>query len=152
MKCERFLTWLENRDTHDVSEAHRAHKHAAECQHCGGLLKKDEYLDWFIAKSMAGQSAPEELKARIDLSLNRSVVRRPGKGMIAAVAALCLIVAAIFAMNMGQERFATMDELGTFTLVDYRDHGQRESIYEPVACRAMAVSHQNSAGGLLPKE
>lgn len=132
MKCERFSAWLENRDTYDVSEADKAYRHAAECKGCGRMLKQDEILDRFIARSLAPESMPEGLRNRIDLSLQRSVPHRSRRNVLAALFAVCLVVVAVFAFNMGQQQFGSMDELATFALADHRDHGQRVAIFEPV--------------------
>ncbi len=132
MKCKGFAAWLENRDTYDVSEADRAHRHAAECQRCGQLLKKDEILDSFIAESLAAEPMPESLRNRIDLNLDRQVPGRTPKGLLAAVSMICVVIIAFFAFSPAKEQFVTMDEMGTFMLADHRDHGQLQAIFEPV--------------------
>jgi hypothetical protein len=132
MKCKGFAAWLENRDIYDVSEADRAHRHAAECQQCEQLLRKDEILDSFIAGSLAAEPVPESLRNRIDLTLERQVPGRTPKRLLAAVSMVCVVVIAFFAFSPSKEQFVTMDEIGTFMLTDHRDHSQLQNIFEPV--------------------
>ncbi len=132
MKCEEFTAWLENRDIHDLSEADRAHKHAADCRSCCVLLKKEEVLDQFVARSLAAQPFPDGLLDRIDLSIDNPRQKRSGRGAIAAIAAMCLVIATFFVFNAQQQRFISMDELGTFALADHNDHFQLPAVFEQV--------------------
>lgn len=132
MKCEEFKAWLENRDLHDLSEADRAHKHALECIRCSDVLKNEEALDQFIASSLSADPLPDGLVDRIDLSIDKPLKNRQGKGLFASVAAMCVVVAALFIFNTGQQRFVSMDELGTFALEDHQDHTTVEAVFEQV--------------------
>jgi hypothetical protein len=143
MKCEGFAAWLENRDTYDVSEADRAHRHAAECRRCEQLLKKDELLDRFITESLAVEPMPESLKKRIDLNIERQVPVRTSKRLLAAVSMVCFVIIAIFTFSPSKEQFVTMDEMGTFMVTDHRDHGQVQTIFEPVTDAALWLVANN---------
>lgn len=146
MKCEEFATWLENRDTHDVSESDRAQKHVSECEFCRELLKKDEILDQFITRSMTAQPLPEGLRGRLDLCLDQPVSQRSRKGLMASIAALCIVISLFYVFNDRHHQFTTMDELGTFALADHNDHSQRTTIFESVgdAGKWLAANGGNS--------
>lgn len=97
MKCKAFLTWLEDRDLHDVSEADKAIKHAEGCPDCKDVYVKDEQLNALLRENIAWQPLPEKLKSRIDLNLDKQDVyeRRKtswwSKGIPLALAAMLVI-------------------------------------------------------------
>lgn len=131
MNCESFSLWLENRDTHDISEADRAKRHAAGCGRCRTLLEKDEMLDRALSMALAGGQVPESLRQGVDISLERTLPGRKRGGLLAAVSAACLVIALIFSFSL-QQNFASMDELGKYVLEGHLDHGSHPEFFEPV--------------------
>lgn len=132
MKCDRFRTWLEDRDLYDVSEADKAHRHATECQYCNEMLRKDEILDRYIARALAAQQVPAGLSERIDLNLAGQTPERSRKGTFTMIAALCLLILATVFFHGGRQRFGTMEELATYALLDHQKHDYGEAIFERV--------------------
>lgn len=130
MKCESFISWLENRDVHDVSEADRARIHAESCERCGKRMLQDEALDRCIREAMAGETLPDGFRQRIDLSLDRSRTRKGVTGLIGAVVALCFVFGVAMVLNQRPD-FTTMDQLGSSVLAGHLDHVALD-IYEAV--------------------
>lgn len=131
MQCDEFKMWLENKDSHNVSEADRAQKHAAKCAQCQAMLKKDELLDVFIAKSLAAVQMPSGFKNQADLDLSRAAGRRSSAVLLAVALVVCAAIA-LFLLLPSQSGFQTMDELSGYALQDYRQHGAQEEEFEPI--------------------
>lgn len=130
MKCESFISWLENRDIHDVSEADRARIHAASCKRCSKLMLQDEALDRCIREAMRKEKIPDGLMQRVDMSLDRSRTRKGMTGLIGAVVALCFVIGVAMVLNQRPD-FRTMDQLAASVLAGHLDHGALD-IYDPV--------------------
>lgn len=137
MKCDRFRTWLEDRDLYDVSEADRAHRHATECQYCNEMLRKDEILDRYIAGALATRQVPAGLSERIDMSLAGQTPERSKKGTFAIVAALCLLLLVTVFFHGGRQRFGTMEDLATYALLDHQKHDYGVANFETVVDAGM---------------
>lgn len=131
MNCERFITWLENKDTHDVSEADQACKHAASCPACGPLLQKDEHLERCISHHLAAEPLPKGLKNRIDLSLDRTDTRKSPRKMVVGGMLLCCLLAALFFVIPGNH-YPALEQLGGYAVADHLDHSFQESYFNPV--------------------
>lgn len=129
MNCERFVTWLENRDTHDISEADRARRHAARCSDCRQLLECDEALDARLSVLFARESVPKRLKNTIDLNLDSMQRPRRGLKIWPLVATLCIVLLAVIPFQgwitgqRGEPSLLSAEQLSNYILADYRDHG-----------------------------
>ena len=100
MNCSNFASWLENRDTYDLSEAERAMKHATLCANCKELLQKDGELDQFIAKMFQYEKMDERMYPRIELGLGSSPRKRGVRGGIAAACALMAAFVLIYVFSL----------------------------------------------------
>jgi len=132
MDCTDFTSWLENRDTHDCSEADRALKHAAHCATCKDILQKDEELDLFIAKMFRYQKFDERMYSQVDRTLESSPGKRGIKGGIAAAFAVMAAVAIFFVITPTPGSFSSLSELGQYVALDHKDHGRTLPLYEKI--------------------
>lgn len=126
MDCLQFCRWLESRDTHDVSVADKAMKHAASCSQCQKKLHVDEHLDALLFKAMAKEPLPPGLQAKVDLSLEATAAKRaPGfLGLYAALAAVAAVmVLLVLPFWPGAPVIHSMDEMGRYVIADHSGHG-----------------------------
>ena len=132
MNCSNFASWLENRDTYDLSEAERAMKHATLCANCKELLQKDGELDQFIAKMFQYEKMDERMFSNIDLTLESSPKKTGIKGGIIATAAMMVVTAIFFFLTPNPGNFSSIDEFGKYVLLDHEDHGRTLSLFEKI--------------------
>ena len=132
MNCTNFTSWLENRDTHDLSEADRAMKHASQCAHCKDLLQKDEELELFVAKMFQYEKMDEQLYSKIDRGLMAPRRRRQYRGGVAALFALALVVVLFFAFSFSPGNFGSIDELGKYVVQEHLEHGRLTPLFEKI--------------------
>ncbi len=133
MNCTDFTSWLENRDTYDLSEADRAMKHAAQCAKCKEVLQKDEELDLFITKMFKYEKMDERMYAQIDRTLESSPRKKGIRGGIAAAFAMMIAVALFFVITPPSSgNFNSIDELGKYVAQDHKDHGRTIPLFEEI--------------------
>ena len=132
MDCKDFTSWLENRDTYDLSEADRAMKHASQCAKCKEFLQKDEELDLFITKMFQYEKMDTRMYSRIDRTLDSSPRRRGIRGGMAAAFAAMVVVALFFVLSPAPANFTSLDELGKYVALDHKDHSGTISLFEEI--------------------
>ncbi|WP_136797712.1 hypothetical protein [Desulfosediminicola ganghwensis] len=138
MKCEQFKTWLENRDTHDISEADKARRHATQCHCCSELMAHDEALDRHIGALLARETVPSHLENIVDLNLERILPQRGTRSIWALVAVCCIVLLAAIPFQgwitgkRGEQPMLSMEQLGGYILADYQYHGDGGVGFEPV--------------------
>ncbi len=132
MDCATFSSWLENRDTYDLSEADRAMKHAVQCAKCKDLLQKDEELDRFVAKMFQYEMMDKRMYGKIDRSLGESGRKRGIKGGLAAAVAMVAVVALFFAFTPSPGSFSSMDEFGRYIVQEHQNHGRITPLFEKI--------------------
>jgi len=132
MDCKNFTSWLENRDTHDLSEADRAIKHAAQCAQCKELLVRDEELDLFIAKMFQYKKMDNQLYSKIDRGLMEPTGKRRYRGAIAALFGMALVSVLFFAFSFSPGNFSSMDELGKYVVQEHQEHGRITPLFERI--------------------
>lgn len=132
MNCSNFASWLENRDTYDLSEADRAMKHATQCADCKELLQKDGELDLFIAKMFQYEKMDERMYSQIDLTLGSSPKKSGIKGGIIATAAMMVVAALFFVFSPAPGNFSSIDEFGKYVVLDHEDHGRARPLFEEI--------------------
>ena len=132
MNCSNFTSWLENRDTYDLSEADRAMKHATQCANCKGLLQKDGELDQFVAKMFQYEKMDVRMFSQINLTLGSSPKKTGVKGGIIATAAMMVVAALFFFLSPTSGNFSSIDELGKYVLLDHEDHGRTLPLFEEI--------------------
>ncbi|MCK5516814.1 MAG: hypothetical protein KAI39_08070 [Desulfobulbaceae bacterium] len=132
MNCTDFTSWLENRDTYDLSEADRAMKHAARCVKCKEYLQKDEELDLFITKMFQYEKMDKRIYSQIDRTLQASPRKRGLRGGIAAALAMMVVVGLFFVLNPAPANFSSIDELGKYVALDHNDHGGTIPLFEEI--------------------
>jgi|GEM_PF-1910087 len=158
MECEKFVTWLENRDTHDISEADQARRHAAHCDHCRKLLAQDEALEHHISGMLAREATPTGLQNKVDLNLDRMQPKRGRKGVWALVAACCIMLLAVLPFqgwlpdNREGLPVLSVEQLGDYILADYQDHGDGGMGFEPVTDAAVWLKENLHTSQLPPKQ
>ncbi len=132
MDCTTFRSWLENRDTYDLSEADRAMKHAVQCAGCKDLLQKDEELDRFVAKMFQYEMMDERMYGKVDRSLGEPGRKRGIMGGLTAAVAMVAVVVLFFVFMPAPGNFSSMDELGRYVVQEHRDHGRVTPLFEKI--------------------
>ena len=132
MDCTNFKSWLENRDTYDLSEADRAMKHAVQCAKCKDLLQKDEELDRFVAKMFQYETVDKRMYGKIDRSLQKPVKKHGIRGGLAAAIAMVAVVVLFFVFTPGGGNFSSMDEFGRYVVQEHREHGRVTPLFEKI--------------------
>jgi len=132
MDCATFSSWLENRDTYDISEADRAMKHAVQCAKCKDLLQKDEELDRFVAKMFQYEMVDERMYGKIDRSLGESGRKRGIRGGLAAAVAMVAVAVFFFVFTPGSGSFSSMDEFGRYIVQEHQNHGRITPLFEKI--------------------
>jgi len=133
MDCLQFCRWLESRDTHDISVADKAMKHAASCSHCQDRLRFDEHLDGLISRTMAKEAPPSGLEAKVDMILETTAVKRAPRlvglyGALAAVLAVMVLLVVPFWPDTSIIR--SIDEMSQYVIADHRGHGDGQLIVD----------------------
>lgn len=132
MNCTQFTSWLENRDTHDISEADRAMKHASQCIHCKGLLQKDEELELFVAKMFRYQKIDKQLYSKIDRGLMVPRRKRQYRSGVAALCAMVVVAVIFFAFSFSPGNFGSINELGKYVVQEHLEHGRVTLLFEQI--------------------
>jgi len=132
MNCANFTSWLGNRDTHDLSEADRAMKHASQCTHCKDLLQKDEELELFVAKMFQYEKMDKHLYSQIDRGLMVPRRKRRRWGGVAALLTMAIVAVVFFAFSFPPGNFGSMDELGKYVVQEHLEHGRITPLFEQI--------------------
>ncbi|MBW1635971.1 MAG: hypothetical protein JRC87_00895 [Deltaproteobacteria bacterium] len=132
MDCATFSSWLENRDSYDLSEADRAMKHAIVCAECKDLLHNDEELERFVTRMFQYEMMDERLVGKIDRSLDSAGLKRGFRGGIAAAFAVVAVAVLFFVFIPGRGNFSSMDEFGQYVVQEHREHGKITPLFEKI--------------------
>ncbi|MBW2660327.1 MAG: hypothetical protein JRC87_12195 [Deltaproteobacteria bacterium] len=132
MNCTNFTSWLENRDTHDISEADRAMKHASGCTHCKELLQKDEELELFVAKVFRYEKIDQQLYNKIDRGLMVPRRKRQYRSGVAALFGVAVMAVIFYAFSFSPGNFGSIDELGKYVVQEHLEHGRVTPLFEQI--------------------
>jgi len=132
MDCATFSSWLENRDTYDLSEADRAMKHAAVCTECKDLLQKDEEFDRFVTRMFQYEMMDERLVGKIDRSLGGAGRKRGLRGGLAAAVAVAVVALFFFAFIPDSGNFSSLNEFGEYVAQEHQEHGRITPLFEKI--------------------